>query len=210
MARGAVSDGAGLCDTSIRRTKANAAVGCCVSLESDAAELRSSPCARGPVRLAAVVCPRLSVPQAWRRAAESTSSPVPEPDRGHSTLPSRAQRPSIRPRSFELARTAASARPADSGGGALAPGSSGGARRRRKPVLVATPSGHWFAFQAMQKAYYIKGKGLYAGEPYSYLWPFSQALAATVGVGDICRTFGVSFARTACAPDRPGLLLGHQ
>lgn len=37
----------------------------------------------------------------------------------------------------------------------------------------------------MQKEYYIGGSGLYAGEPYSYLWPFSQAFAATVSVAFI-------------------------
>ncbi len=37
----------------------------------------------------------------------------------------------------------------------------------------------------MQKRYYIKGSGLYVGEPYAYLFPFSQALAATVSVTNI-------------------------
>jgi hypothetical protein len=37
----------------------------------------------------------------------------------------------------------------------------------------------------MQKAYYILGSGLYKGEPFSYLWPFSQALAATVSVANV-------------------------
>ncbi len=37
----------------------------------------------------------------------------------------------------------------------------------------------------MQKYYYIAGSGLYCGEPFSYLWPFSQALAATVSMADI-------------------------
>ena len=42
------------------------------------------------------------------------------------------------------------------------------------------------AFQAMQKNFYIQGSGLYKGEPtYSFLWPFSQALAATVGMLNI-------------------------
>ena len=46
----------------------------------------------------------------------------------------------------------------------------------------------------MQKAYYIKGTGLYAGEPYSYLWPFSQAFAATVSMAAIPH-LGVSLTR---------------
>ena len=37
----------------------------------------------------------------------------------------------------------------------------------------------------MQQNFYIPGTGLYEGEPYSYLWPFSQALAATVSVSNI-------------------------
>ncbi len=37
----------------------------------------------------------------------------------------------------------------------------------------------------MQKAYYISGSGLYAGEPFSFLWPFSQALAATVTMTNV-------------------------
>jgi hypothetical protein len=37
----------------------------------------------------------------------------------------------------------------------------------------------------MQQAFYIIGTGLYVGEPYSYLWPFSQALAATVSISNI-------------------------
>jgi hypothetical protein len=37
----------------------------------------------------------------------------------------------------------------------------------------------------MQRRYYIRGSGLYAGEPFSYLWPFSQALAATVTLENV-------------------------
>jgi hypothetical protein len=49
-----------------------------------------------------------------------------------------------------------------------------------KPVLHGDPARALLAFEAMQKAYYIRGSGLYVGEPFSFLWPFSQALAATV------------------------------
>jgi hypothetical protein len=31
----------------------------------------------------------------------------------------------------------------------------------------------------------LRGSGLYKGQPYSYLWPFSQALAATISVANI-------------------------
>ena len=42
------------------------------------------------------------------------------------------------------------------------------------------------AYQAMQHYFYIPGSGLYLGEPkYSFLWPFSQALAATVSLSNI-------------------------
>ena len=49
-----------------------------------------------------------------------------------------------------------------------------------KPVLHGNSARALTAFEAMQKAYYISGSGLYEGEPFSFLWPFSQALAATV------------------------------
>jgi hypothetical protein len=42
------------------------------------------------------------------------------------------------------------------------------------------------AFEEMQRVYYVQGsRGLYAGEPFSYLWPFTQALAATVSMANI-------------------------
>ncbi|MGN6372777.1 MAG: glycoside hydrolase family 76 protein [Solirubrobacteraceae bacterium] len=42
------------------------------------------------------------------------------------------------------------------------------------------------AYQAMQNAYFIPGSGgLYTGEPYSFLWPFSQAFAATVSLYEV-------------------------
>jgi hypothetical protein len=41
------------------------------------------------------------------------------------------------------------------------------------------------AFEAMQKYFYVKASRLYAGEPFSYLWAFSQAMAATVSVANI-------------------------
>jgi hypothetical protein len=58
--------------------------------------------------------------------------------------------------------------------------------RPGRPVLHGDPARALAAFQAMQKRYYIPGSGgLYAGEPFSYLWPFSQALAATVSMASI-------------------------
>jgi Glycosyl hydrolase family 76 len=42
------------------------------------------------------------------------------------------------------------------------------------------------AYEAMQQSFYVPGTGLYRGEPeYSFLWPFSQALAASVSLAHI-------------------------
>jgi Glycosyl hydrolase family 76 len=60
-----------------------------------------------------------------------------------------------------------------------------GRKKPRKPALQGNPLRALLAFQAMQKYYYIAGSGLYAGEPFSSLWPFSQALAATVSMSNI-------------------------
>ncbi|HLH13665.1 MAG TPA: glycoside hydrolase family 76 protein, partial [Solirubrobacteraceae bacterium] len=73
-------------------------------------------------------------------------------------------------------------------GAPAAPGATGGgknAKKPAKPVLHGNPARSLAAYVAMQEHYYISGSGLYEGEPYSYLWPFSQALAATVSVAYI-------------------------
>jgi Glycosyl hydrolase family 76 len=67
-------------------------------------------------------------------------------------------------------------------------------KKKRAPVLHGNPLRALLAYQTMQKIYYIPGSGLYAGEPFSYLWPFSQAFAATVSMANIPHT-RVSFAR---------------
>src|ERR1700686_1264734 len=46
-------------------------------------------------------------------------------------------------------------------------------KKSRKPALRGNPLRALLAFQTMQKIYYIQGSGLYDGEPFSYLWPFS-------------------------------------
>lgn len=52
--------------------------------------------------------------------------------------------------------------------------------------LRADPARAMAAYQAMQNAYFIPGSGgLYTGQPYSFLWPFSQAFAATVSLYEI-------------------------
>src|SRR5437588_5130158 len=61
-------------------------------------------------------------------------------------------------------------------------------RRRAKPrgpVVHGNALRALLAFEAMQRYYYIAGSGLYAGEPFSYLWPFSQALASTVSLAHV-------------------------
>jgi hypothetical protein len=42
------------------------------------------------------------------------------------------------------------------------------------------------SYEVMQRNFYVPGTGLYEGDPgYSFLWPFSQALAATVSLAKI-------------------------
>jgi hypothetical protein len=55
-------------------------------------------------------------------------------------------------------------------------------KKPSKPVLKGNPARALRAFEAMQHYYYVQGSGLYAGEPFSFLWPFSQAFAATVSM----------------------------
>ena len=123
-----------------------------------------------------------------------------------SPYPAGASRPSLRPRRSEYAdartSTKARARGAGASGGSAAPGSTptpsattspsvpapltSKARKLAKSRLRGNPARALLAFEAMQKRYYIKGgSGLYVGEPYAYLFPFSQALAATVSVANI-------------------------
>jgi glycosyl hydrolase family 76 len=116
-----------------------------------------------------------------------------------SPYPAAATRPAWHARASELARVGAAAQSASSSGGAAAPGGSTPsstptapaakptkpAAKPRKPVLHGNPARALAAFEAMQKYFYIRGSGLYKGEPFSYLWPFSQSLAATVSVANI-------------------------
>ena len=67
--------------------------------------------------------------------------------------------------------------------GPVKPGSS--KKQKPKPVLHGDPARALVALEAMQHVYYIPGSGLYTGEPFSYLWPFSQALAATVTLSNM-------------------------
>ncbi len=96
-----------------------------------------------------------------------------------SRYPSGATRPAFSAHRARLAR-------ASSGGTAVTlAGQTYAAKKPHKLVLRGNPARAWLAFQAMQKNYYLLGTGLYKGEPFSYLWPFSQALAATVSMANI-------------------------
>ncbi len=57
--------------------------------------------------------------------------------------------------------------------------------RRPKTKLPESTVRAQLSFTAMQKYDYILGSGLYGGEPFSSLWAFSQALAATVTMANI-------------------------
>jgi hypothetical protein len=106
-------------------------------------------------------------------AVASASSPYP----AGATRPLRVAKPA------ELAHAAAAA-PL---GGSPAPTARSAkskpkkhAKPKPKPALHGNPARALLAFEAMQRNFYIPGSGLYQGEPFSFLWPFSQALAATV------------------------------
>jgi Glycosyl hydrolase family 76 len=104
------------------------------------------------------------------------------PTGSRSPYPSGAQRPSLRPSAGQFARAAATSNAKPK------------AKNKRKPALHGNPARALVSFQAMQKAYYIPGSGLYDGEPFSYLWPFSQAFAATVSMAFIPH-LGVDLSR---------------
>ena len=85
-----------------------------------------------------------------------------------SRYPAGTSRPFSRPRSGVLARSAASK-----------------AKAPKKPALTGNPARALSAYEAMQRYYYVRGSGLYEGEPFSFLWPFSQAFAATVSMANV-------------------------
>jgi hypothetical protein len=103
-----------------------------------------------------------------------------------SRYPAGAEYPRKPARSSEFAHSSSSTGGAVAGGGA---GTKTSARTKkkpkRKPGLRGNPARALVAYAAMQHNFYIPGTGLYIGEPYSYLWPFSQALVATVSVSGI-------------------------
>ncbi len=96
--------------------------------------------------------------------------------RDRSLYPARATKPAF---------TASRAQLAAHGRATASKSSSKSKKKKSGPVLHGNPARALAAFQAMQKGYYILGSGLYEGEPFSYLWPFSQALAATVSIANV-------------------------
>jgi hypothetical protein len=106
-----------------------------------------------------------------------------------SPYPAGAQRPARVAKASELARS----QPAHQAalGGTSAPGGVTPATKKpakhapKKPKLPVNVERAQIAFEVMQKTYYIQGSGLYKGEPFSFLWPFSQAFAATMSLANI-------------------------
>ncbi|MGH2911174.1 MAG: glycoside hydrolase family 76 protein [Solirubrobacteraceae bacterium] len=111
--------------------------------------------------------------------------------RGHagegagSRYPAGAERPRKPARASEFAHSASNTGGASAGGGTHTKTSAHAKKKKPKPGLHGNPARALVAYAAMQHNFYIPGTGLYLGEPYSYLWPFSQALVATVSVSGI-------------------------
>jgi hypothetical protein len=129
-------------------------------------------------------------------ASASAASSHPQ----RSPYPAGAQRPVKVARASEFpdrgptrARTAHQA----TTGGASAPGEKTTTKKpvkhtTKKPKLPVNAERARIAYEVMQKVYYIQGSALYKGEPFSFLWPFSQALAATVSMANIPSLKGAS------------------
>jgi hypothetical protein len=54
--------------------------------------------------------------------------------------------------------------------------------KHKRPKLHGNAARADAAYSAMQRGFYVAGSGLYRGAPYSFLWGFSQALAATIAM----------------------------
>jgi Glycosyl hydrolase family 76 len=105
-----------------------------------------------------------------------------------SRYPAGAEYPRKLARPGEFAHSSSSTGGASAGPGAPTKRTSKSTKKKaskRKPGLHGDPARALLAYEAMQQNYYIPGSGLYEGEPYSYLWPFSQALTATISVSNI-------------------------
>jgi hypothetical protein len=131
--------------------------------------------------IGALVCggaPADAVARARVRAGEGVGS----------RYPAQAQRPRKLAHPWEFAHVSSGTGGVGTGGvpaGSSSPKTTKKPAKKSKPGLHGNPARALLAYRAMQQSYYIPGTGLYEGEPYSYLWPFSQALAATVSVSNI-------------------------
>src|SRR5262249_23383583 len=76
------------------------------------------------------------------------------------------------------------------------------------PVLRGNPARGLRAFEAMQRNYYLFGSGLYKGEPFSYLWPFSQAMTATVSMSYVPALKKIPARRQTLARELKARLVG--
>jgi hypothetical protein len=117
---------------------------------------------------------------------------------GQSRYPAGATRPVIVARPSDFAPSAPRLQSAPARRRATASRSPSARRAPRKPALRGNAARALVAFQAMQKYYYLQGSGLYSGEPFSYLWPFSQAFAVTISMAHIPR-LSISFAHELSA-----------
>jgi hypothetical protein len=133
-----------------------------------------------------------------------------------SPYPAAATRPQIEATPSELAHSAAAP---TGGASAPSPGTgltktpspvkSGSTKKPKpKPVLHGDPARALVAFEAMQHLYYIPGSALYSGEPFSYLWPFSQALAATVTLSNMTGIAKIPGLTSALAKELDARLAG--
>jgi hypothetical protein len=128
---------------------------------------------------------RPEIPKSWRLALTVTLTafaccvtPLPAAQAA-SPYPAAAQYPR------KLARPGQFARASSNGGSSAPSAKTKRSSKKKGPVLHGNPARALVAYKAMQENFYIPGTGLYEGEPYSYLWPFSQALAATISVSNI-------------------------
>ena len=143
-------------------------------------------------------------------ASASKPASAPKPASASSPYPAGATRPLRTAKPSEFAHAAATAPT----GGASAPASgapkptSKKPKPKPKPVLHGDPARAVIAFEAMQHAYYIPGSGLYEGEPFSFLWPFSQALAATVTMSHVNGIATIPGLSTAFAHELNARLVG--
>jgi hypothetical protein len=133
---------------------------------------RPALCAAAALALGSLAPPALAAAQPSAHAAKRPArhGRVVSPGRSPSAYPAGASRPRDHGGSAPRARSAAAKK---------AP------KKPSKPKLTGNPARALLAFEAMQRYYYVPGSGLYAGEPFSYLWPFSQALAATVSMANV-------------------------